>query len=56
VRLVNLKSDDRLVALDVVCESDLERYALSEGEAGEAGASAEEWPATEPEPGEEGEA
>jgi DNA gyrase subunit A len=37
VRLVNLKEEDRLVSFEVVSESDLERFAEAEGEAGEAG-------------------
>ena len=60
VRLVNLKAGDRLVALDIVCESDLERYALPEaGEekeaAGEPGAAGDSGPDQEA-PAEEDEA
>ena len=30
VRLINLKSDDRLVAIEVVCEADIEKYAIED--------------------------
>ena len=45
VRLVNLKAGDSLVAMDVVSESDLERYALPEASPGpETDSGAEEAP------------
>jgi DNA gyrase subunit A len=50
VRLVNLKAGDSLVALDVVSESDLERYALPEASPGpETDSGAEEAPEEAPE-------
>jgi len=55
VRLVNLKSDDTLVALEVVSEEDIEKYTddvADEGEAGPSATGAEATPGTEPTAGE----
>jgi hypothetical protein len=55
VRLVNLKSNDRLVGLETVSESDLEQYAARSGAEGLEGVAASEAksPPVEPKEGAE---